>query len=212
MGIDPVSSAQSGIGNLGQAIRREKGIRDTAEPPQDDEETPAAIYEKTVPEDRTVLTTYGRYSGSANTVPAREAAKHAGLSRLIESLFGLQAAQGGKSGSQVSASASQQNSDAASTETRGQAEDATEYRQVISEDGYWGVTQTSQRIIKLVISLSGGDTFKLETLKGAIQKGFEGAEHSWGKALPGICRQTMDTALDGLDEWAGTAAPETGET
>ena len=205
MGIDPVSSAQSGIGNLGQAIRREKGIRDTAEPPQDEEETAAAVYEKTEPETRTVLTTYGRYSGSANTDPAREAAKYAALSRLIESLFGLQ----GKSGSQVSAPASQQNSGAASPETRGQAEDAAEYRQVISEDGYWGVTQTSQRIIKLVISLSGGDTSRLETLKGAIQKGFEGAEHSWGKALPDICRQTMDAALDGLDEWAGTAAPET---
>ncbi len=205
MGIDPVSSAQSGIGNLGQAIRREKGIRDTAEPPQDEEETPAAVYEKTEPETRTVLTTYGRYSGSANTVPAREAAKYAALSRLIESLFGLQ----GKSGSQVSAPASQQNSGAASPETRGQAEDAAEYWQVISEDGYWGVTQTSQRIIKLVISLSCGDTSRLETLKGAIQKGFEGAEHSWGKALPDICRQTMDAALDGLDEWAAAAVPET---
>ncbi len=207
MGIDPVSSAQGGINNLGQAIRRDKGIRDTAEPLPDETETPAAVFERSKQSDQSVYTTYGRYSGSSNTVPAREAAKYAGLSRLIESLFGLQA-QGSKAGNQIAMTAAEQNDGDLEDYIAGLEVDGatrSEARQVITEDGYWGVRQTSQRIIQFAIRLSGVDASRLETLKGAILKGYEEAEQTWGGALPDICRQTMEAALKGLDEWAGAA-------
>lgn len=72
----------------------------------------------------------------------------------------------------------------------------------ISEDGYWGVKQTSERIIEFAKNISGGDTSKLEVLKGAIKDGFEAAKKAFGGKLPEISQKTYDTVMEGLDNWA----------
>lgn len=78
--------------------------------------------------------------------------------------------------------------------------------EAISEDGYWGVEQTSQRIVDFAKALSGGDPEMLETVKEAVKKGFEEAEEAWGGSLPGICGKTYDAVMSKLDEWGeGTA-------
>ena len=56
----------------------------------------------------------------------------------------------------------------------------------IAEDGYWGVNQTSDRILDFAKALSGGDPDKMEEMRSAFQKGFKEATKSWGKELPGI--------------------------
>jgi len=43
----------------------------------------------------------------------------------------------------------------------------------ISEDGYWGVEQTSDRLVSMAQALSGGDTAKADEMIAAIKKGFE---------------------------------------
>ena len=46
----------------------------------------------------------------------------------------------------------------------------------IAEDGYWGVEQTSDRIIDFATALTGGDPDKIEDMREAFKKGYEQAE------------------------------------
>ncbi|MHB8072321.1 hypothetical protein [Desulfosporosinus fructosivorans] len=78
-------------------------------------------------------------------------------------------------------------------------------QQEISEDGFWGVKQTSTRAIDFAKALSGGDPAKLGLLRDAIEAGYKAAEKAWGGELPEICRQTQEATLKGLDDWANEA-------
>lgn len=75
----------------------------------------------------------------------------------------------------------------------------------ISEDGYYGVEQTSQRILDFAKAITGGDPSKIESMREAIQKGFGAAEEEWGGKMPDITQQTYDAVMKGLDEWAESA-------
>lgn len=79
----------------------------------------------------------------------------------------------------------------------------------ISEDGYWGVKQTSERILSFAKALTGGDPDKIEEMRNAFEKGFKEATKSWGKELPDISQQTYDAVMKGFDEWAGVDCDET---
>lgn len=71
----------------------------------------------------------------------------------------------------------------------------------ISEDGYWGVKQTSERIVSFAKALSGGDPSKIKLLRNAFEKGFKQATSAWGKKLPDISQDTYDAVMDGFDDW-----------
>ena len=75
-------------------------------------------------------------------------------------------------------------------------------QQEISEDGFWGVKQTSERAIDFAQSLAGGDPSKLALLKNSIEEGYKSDEKSWGGELPEISKQTLAATLKGLDDWA----------
>lgn len=64
----------------------------------------------------------------------------------------------------------------------------------ISEDGYYGVKQTSQRMFDFAAALAGDDVDKMKEMQAAMQKGYEKAEKTWGGKLPDICKQTMKAA------------------
>lgn len=71
----------------------------------------------------------------------------------------------------------------------------------IGEDGYWGIEQTSDRLVSMAQALSGGDATKADTLIAAMEKGFKQATEAWGEDLPDICRQTVDAATKKLNKW-----------
>lgn len=71
----------------------------------------------------------------------------------------------------------------------------------ISEDGYWGVKQTSERILDFAKALTGGDESKAEEMREAIKKGFDAAAKLWGDELPEISKKTYDAVMKGIDEW-----------
>ena len=71
----------------------------------------------------------------------------------------------------------------------------------ISENGYWGVDQTSSRIVDFAIALSGNDTSKAEELIKAFKKGYDEATSAWGKELPEISSKTYDAVLEKFDQW-----------
>lgn len=71
----------------------------------------------------------------------------------------------------------------------------------IAEDGYWGVNQTSDRILDFAKALSGGDPDKMEEMKNAFIKGFKQATGTWGKDLPSISSKTYDAVMEKFDKW-----------
>jgi len=70
----------------------------------------------------------------------------------------------------------------------------------IAEDGYWGVNQTSDRIIDFAVALTGGDTSKLGNMLEAFKKGYAQAEKTWGGELPEISQKTYDAVLEKFDK------------
>lgn len=79
----------------------------------------------------------------------------------------------------------------------------------ISEDGYWGVKQTSERILDFATALTGGDPDKIEEMREAFKKGYKQAEKTWGGELPEISKQTYDAVMAGFDKMAEDAGVTT---
>ncbi|MCD7724620.1 MAG: hypothetical protein LUI12_03565 [Clostridiales bacterium] len=82
----------------------------------------------------------------------------------------------------------------------------------ISEDGYWGVEQTSDRIIDFATALTGGDPSKIEEMREAFKKGYEQAEETWGGELPEISKQTYDAVMEKFDKLLEEAGLTTEQT
>ena len=78
-------------------------------------------------------------------------------------------------------------------------------QQDISEDGYWGVKQTSQRILDFADALAGSDPDNIQKMYDAFKKGYKQAEETWGGELPDISKQTYDSVLDGFRKRAEEA-------
>ncbi len=70
----------------------------------------------------------------------------------------------------------------------------------IAEDGYWGASQTSQRILDFATALTGGDPDKIEEMRSAFEKGYKMAEETWGGKLPELSQQTYDAVMAGFDQ------------
>lgn len=86
-------------------------------------------------------------------------------------------------------------------------------KESISEDGYWGVKQTSQRIFDMAVALSGGDSDKMDDMLEAFKKGFKQATEAWGKELPDISQQTYGAVLEKFEAYKqeNTASSESTE-
>lgn len=75
----------------------------------------------------------------------------------------------------------------------------------IAEDGYWGVNQTSDRIIQFATALTGGDPDKIEEMREAFKQGYAQAEETWGGELPEISKQTYEAVMKKFDDLAAQA-------
>ena len=75
----------------------------------------------------------------------------------------------------------------------------------IAEDGYWGVEQTSDRILDFAKALSNDDPDKAEEMLDAFKKGFEAATKSWGEELPDISQRTYDAVVEKFEAWKNEA-------
>jgi len=81
-------------------------------------------------------------------------------------------------------------------------------KEAISEDGYWGVKQTSERFVKYAKALTGGDPAKAEAMREAFQKGYKAAEKAWGGSLPELSQKTYDATMKLFDDWANEGKDE----
>lgn len=76
-----------------------------------------------------------------------------------------------------------------------------EAQAAISADGYWGVSQTSQRIVDFAKALAGTSPEMAKMARDAFEKGYRQAEEAWGGKLPGICGETYDEVMSLFDKW-----------
>ncbi len=79
----------------------------------------------------------------------------------------------------------------------------------IADDGYWGVPQTSLRIVDFAKALTNGDRSQVGLMREAFIKGYKAAGGAWGGALPGIAQDTYDEVMRLFDEWEKGAGGDT---
>ena len=89
----------------------------------------------------------------------------------------------------------------ANGEFKADADTIAQAKEDISDNGYWGVSQTSDRIYDFAMALSGGDEEKMQKMKEAVEKGFKEATKSWGKDLPDISSRTYDAVMKKFDDF-----------
>lgn len=75
-------------------------------------------------------------------------------------------------------------------------EEAAEF---VSEDGFFGITQTSERIANFVINGAAGDEDRMRAGREGMLQGFKQAEEMWGGELPEISQKTMAKAIEMVD-------------
>jgi len=77
-----------------------------------------------------------------------------------------------------------------------------EAQELISDDGYFGVEQTSDRIVDFATGIAGGDVSRLDAIKEGVETGFNEALDAFGGWLPDISHDTFDAVMEKLDAWA----------
>lgn len=79
--------------------------------------------------------------------------------------------------------------------------------ELTSEDGYYGVAKTSERILDFAKAYAGNDTDKIAEMKEATQKGFDQAASMWGgmDKAPQITQDTYAAVMQGYDDWEKSA-------
>ena len=82
-----------------------------------------------------------------------------------------------------------------------------ELNQLISEEGFFGIDNTANRIADCVIKGAGNDVEKLKKGLEGIKQGFEQAEKIWGGELPQSSQDTIEATIkkvsDRIDELGG---------
>lgn len=81
------------------------------------------------------------------------------------------------------------------------AETKAKAQEDISEDGYYGVKQTSQRLFDFASALAGDDVKTMEKMQKAIEKGYKKAEKTWGGELPEISKKTLEATNKLFDDY-----------
>ena len=164
------------------------------------EETSAdkgVVYEQSGAKDNVGKTTYKPDTNLINKMKADADARTAQLRSLVEKMMTGQANTYGKANDIWSFLRSGNYTVDPATKAQAQAD--------IAEDGYWGVNQTSDRIIDFAKALTGGDPDKIEDMRAAFEKGFKKAGKTWGGDLPDISQRTYDAVMEKFDQMAEEA-------
>lgn len=75
-----------------------------------------------------------------------------------------------------------------------------EAAELVSENGYFGIQNTANRIADFVINGANGDAELLRSGLEGVKQGFAQAEDMWGQALPDISVETMNKTLDRINQ------------
>lgn len=199
----PKKGVAMNTAKIGESVNPALVVNDTTqaaknEAPQEAETTEtvedaAAIYTKSKETD---LTAQSRTVGIADPekvfkMKAEAEEKTKALQTLVEKMFKKQ----GTTSMQAKGLAEFYKNLKVDKETQLQAQ------KDIADDGYWGVEQTSDRLVDFAKALAGDDAELAAKMKDAIKQGFEEAQADWGEDLPDISKKTLDAAMSKMDEY-----------
>lgn len=158
------------------------------------QEEVSAVYEGST---KTTKTTYTQDTATIDKLKADAEARTAQLRSLVEKMLTKQGQTIGTADDMWKFLAKGDFTVDAATKAQAQED--------ISEDGYWGVEQTSDRIIDFAKALTGGDPELIDQMQEAFEKGFSEATKSWGKELPEISQKTYDAVIEKFEAWRNEA-------
>lgn len=197
-GVTGTSDVYSAYSTAAQTTRTDAKAESTSEAKTT--ESAGAVYE---PSAEAKAASTKKYKPDANMIAKLKAdadARTSQLRSLVEQMMTKQGQTYGKANDIWSFLASGKFTVDPATKAQAQAD--------IAEDGYWGVNQTSQRILDFATALTGGDPDKIDDMRAAFEKGYKMAEKKWGGELPGICKKTYDAVFAGFDKMAQDAGIE----
>jgi hypothetical protein len=174
------------------------------------EETEGVVYDKSDSTTDTSKATYSVNKMSAedraalvSQLKADEESRRSQLTSLVQQMLGKQASTYATASStdiwQFLASGDYTVDEAAKAQAQ----------QDISEDGYYGVKQTSERLFDFASALAGDDVDKMKEMQEAMEEGFKQATAAWGKDLPDICQQTLDAANKMFEDYYASKGSDT---
>lgn len=183
-----------------EAVKNED-VKETGAAKTEGKESDAAVYEKG---EGTETTTYKKNTALVEKLKADAEARTAQMRSLVEKMMMKQGQT--VNGSMDYLMALKNGTVKVDAATRKQAQDD------ISEDGYWGVKQTSDRLVSFAKALTGGDPSKADEMMKAVEKGFKQAAKAWGGDLPDICQKTLEATREKMNEWKKSTGTEAAET
>lgn len=183
-----VNGVTNGMSNAYAAQHASRSAKETAKANKTTENESGVVYEPSTSATDSTDKKMTDYSSIISNLKNEVSNRNKQLENLVQKLLTKQA------GKYTSLSDLFKNLEV-DEETRAQAQ------QDIGEDGYWGVNQTSDRLVSMAQALSGGDPEKADELIAAMKKGFEQATKAWGDDLPEICQKTIDAATKKLENW-----------
>ena len=198
MSVNGVTSTQAAAAysyNSTSAAKEKTSAEETATKTTEDT---GVIYEhSTDTNTSSTKKTYKPDTALINKLKADADARTSQLRSLVEQMMGKQATTYGNANDIWSFLRSGNYTVDPATKAQAQAD--------IAEDGYWGVGQTSDRIIQFATALTGGDPDKIEAMRDAFKKGYAQAEKTWGGSLPEISQKTYDAVMEKFDKLAADA-------
>ena len=96
--------------------------------------------------------------------------------------------------------------------------DRAKAQEMVSEDGFFGVKQTTARIMDFAKALvgEGASEKQIDSMRAAVQKGFDEVAKMFGgfDKLPDVTKKTYEAIMRAFDDWKGggeTAAADKSE-
>lgn len=180
--------------------------------------TEADSYEKSV-QDNSKTATYKRDTAKLRELSVGQKAYLQGLQSMVSQLF-TQSTKAGAANGQKTFLASGVSADKVTSywdvlvdngdgtysidpalSKEDQAKLISKAKEDIGENGYYGVKQTSQRILDFAKAVTGGDPSKIGEMRKMAQAAFDDVKRIMGGKLPEISQKTYDAVMKGFDEW-----------
>lgn len=184
-----------------QTSTYQKPAAETAEAPKKETNTSGVVYEKNSSENTVTKKTN---TALVEKLKADAEERTSQLRSLVEKMMTQQGTAIGKADDMWKFLAKGDFTVDAATKAQAQKD--------IAEDGYWGVEQTSDRILDFAKALSGNDPEKADLLLDAFKKGYAEATKSWGDKLPDISSRTYDAVVDKFNAWKNGTEDKVNET
>lgn len=197
MNVNGITSTTNNYDSTSKSKVSEKTAAESTSTKNTAEETGVVYEPSTKVVEKSTKKTYTPDTNLINKLKADADARTAQLRSLVEQMMGKQANAYGQANDIWQFLREGNYTVDPATKAQAQAD--------IAEDGYWGVEQTSNRIIQFATALTGGNPDMIEEMRDAFIKGFKQAEKMWGGELPEISQKTYDAVMEKFNKLAEEA-------